>query len=285
LPLSLTEILSIVAFVPVYQEGVGQELKIYCQDGTVRALSGSMKAFVRQLARFFSINLAEMRKRFGPLLGQVNLVPLALAPFLLFVPLKVRKPRLGGDPAYGYFKLRSLTDVRAEPAPCTVKLIGGHQVTLQQSHRAVRIRLQRARQLEALALEQHCRIIEHSHSFFVPEKAWLSLSLQENLCEQGIKSANGHEEGNTLELHNLMETVVLQRLDEVLGKNQTGFCNCAQCRLDVVALALNSLPARYVVTERGAVYASANSLGIQHFVDVVAALTKALQVVRQKPRH
>jgi len=88
-----------------------------------------------------------------------------------------------------------------------------------------------------------------------------------------------------LELHNLMENVVLQRLEEILAKDPVAFCNCAHCRLDVAALALNNLPARYVVTERGEVYASANNLEIQHFVDVVAAVAKALQVVRRKPRH
>lgn len=194
--LSLPEILRIVAFVPVYHTGVGQGLEIYYQDGTVHFLARSMKSFVQQLARFFSINLEEMRRKYGKLLGQVNLVPLALAPFLMFVPLKVRKPRLAGDPAYGYFKLRSLTEVRSEPTPSTVELLGGHVITLQQSHRAVRSRLRRAKQLDALLLEQHCLTIEHRHSFFAPEKARLFLALQEILCTQGINSANKHEEAS-----------------------------------------------------------------------------------------
>jgi competence protein ComFB len=283
--ISLAEILEIVAFIPAYRDGAGQGLNVYYRDGTMRWLARSLKGFIQQLARFFNVNLTELKKNFGPLLGQVNLFPLALGPFLLFIPLKIRKPRLPGDPAYGYFKLRSLLHVSTGPAPCTVTLEGGHTLTLCQSRRAVGSRLRLARRLEVLLLEQHCRIIGGSAGFFVPQQALAAAAWQEIPWRQGIKAANGLKEGNVLELNNLMEKIVEQRLEEMLARNQSGLCRCSQCRLDVTALALNSLPPRYVVTDRGAAYAKANNLEIQLYVDVVAAVTKALQVVQRNPRH
>jgi len=283
--LSLTEVLEIVAFVPAYRDGAGSGLNVYYRDGTVRWLARSLKGFIQQLARCFSINLAEMKKNFGPLLGKVNLFPLALGPFLLFVPLKVRKPRLAGDPAYGYFKLRSLLKVSAQPAPCTVALEGGLTLTLSQSERAVRSRLRLSRRLEILLLEQYCRVIGGSVGFFAREPGLPAASWQEIPRTRGIKVVNDLGGDSVLELHNLMEKIVDQRLEEVLAKDQSGYCRCSQCRLDVTALALNSLPPRYVVSERGEAYAKANNLEIQLFVDVVAAIARALQVVHQKPRH
>lgn len=268
--LPLSEILEIVAFTPAYQDGAGSALTVYYRDGTVRWLSRGLKGFIQQLARSFSVNLAEMKKNFGPLLGQVNLFPLALGPFLLFVPLKIQKPRLPGDPAYGYFKLRSLQQVSDEPAPCTVMLDGGHILT---------------QRLELMLMEQYCAIIGSSAGFFVPQQALPAAAWQEIHRRQGIKTSNELEEDNALELHNLMEKIVEQRLEEILAKDQSGLCRCGQCRLDVTALALNNLPSRYVVTERGEAYSKANILEIQLYVDVVSAVTRALQVVHRKPRH
>lgn len=283
--LSLAEILEIVAFAPVYRDGAGAGLNVYYRNGMVRWLARSLKGFVQQLARFFSVSLTDLKKNFGPLLGQVNLFPLALGPFLLFVPLKIRKPRLPGDPAYGYFRLRSLLRVEALPAPCTVALEGGHILTLRQTQRAVRSRLRTARRLEVLLLEQYCRIMGGGSGLFVSPQALPGAAWQEIPQWQGIKAADDLKEGCVVELNNLMENIVEQRLEEILAKDQSGLCRCGQCRLDVTALALNSLPPRYVVTDRGAAYAKANNLEMQLFVDVVAAITKALQVVRRNPRH
>lgn len=88
-----------------------------------------------------------------------------------------------------------------------------------------------------------------------------------------------------MELRNLMENVVWQRLDEVLNDSKEDGCRCDLCRMDMAALALNELPARYVVTQRGETYSKADILEIQRYVDVVAAVTKAAKLVRKNPRH
>ena len=54
------------------------------------------------------------------------------------------------------------------------------------------------------------------------------------------------------------------------------FSTCEQCRLDIAAIALNSL-SRYVVTPKGASYARADLLEMQKYVDVIGAVTKARQ--------
>lgn len=88
-----------------------------------------------------------------------------------------------------------------------------------------------------------------------------------------------------MELRNLMEKLVWERLEEVLDTQNTEFCACQQCRMDMAALSLNELPPRYVVTQRGEIFSKADILEIQRYVDVVAAVTKAVNLVKKKPRH
>ena len=84
-------------------------------------------------------------------------------------------------------------------------------------------------------------------------------------------------------LHNLIEDSVEQVINELVSDNF--MCTCEQCRLDIAALALNGLPPRYVVTNKGASYARADLLEMQKYVDVIGAVTKAIKLVKDHPRH
>ncbi len=84
-------------------------------------------------------------------------------------------------------------------------------------------------------------------------------------------------------MHNLLEDMVLDTVNELLQKE--GVCSCEQCKLDVAAIALNSLPPRYVVTAKGASYAKADMLDMQKYIDIIGAVTKAIKLVKEHPRH
>lgn len=87
-----------------------------------------------------------------------------------------------------------------------------------------------------------------------------------------------------MEVKNYMELYVWDMLDRVLEKRQD-VCKCDICRYDIVALALNDLPPRYVVSEQGETYTKAKTLEQQFMIDVIAKITQAATVVAQHPRH
>lgn len=87
-----------------------------------------------------------------------------------------------------------------------------------------------------------------------------------------------------MQLKNYMEDLVWEQLDEVIANNP-GVCSCDKCRLDIASLALNSLPPRYIVTSAGETYARIKVLEYQFKVDIITAITQALQVVGNNPRH
>ena len=84
-------------------------------------------------------------------------------------------------------------------------------------------------------------------------------------------------------LKNYMEEVVHRLLDDVIV--DIDVCKCEKCRLDIAAIALNNLPGKYFVTEKGELFSKINSLFTQFEVDAVAAITKAALVVNQNPLH
>ncbi len=85
-------------------------------------------------------------------------------------------------------------------------------------------------------------------------------------------------------LINVMEIMVNETVDEILRVNKD-ICSCSRCRLDLAAVALNNLPANYVVTTEGEVIKRINALKQQFKVDIICALTEALTVVSKHPHH
>lgn len=84
-------------------------------------------------------------------------------------------------------------------------------------------------------------------------------------------------------LKNTMEDVVNKKIDTVL--NVMNICRCEKCRMDIMAITLNELPAKYVVTETGELYTKVRELEQQFEVDVETAIVKAGIFVSKNPKH
>ncbi|HNR03479.1 MAG TPA: late competence development ComFB family protein [Bacillota bacterium] len=84
-------------------------------------------------------------------------------------------------------------------------------------------------------------------------------------------------------LKNYMEDLVIKRTDEIL--KSIDVCKCDKCKLDIIALALNSLPSKYVVSAKGELYAKVSELEQQFDIDVGTAIIKAAFLVNENPRH
>ncbi len=83
-------------------------------------------------------------------------------------------------------------------------------------------------------------------------------------------------------LFNIMETLVLERLDITL--NKMNCCKCDRCREDIIALSLNSLKPMYIVAtleEIDEKIKEFDKLGLE----VTTAVLKAVLSVRKNPRH
>ncbi len=87
-----------------------------------------------------------------------------------------------------------------------------------------------------------------------------------------------------MELKNYMENLVLENIDGVLEK-YPDCCKCEQCRQDIAMLALNHLPPRYFSTDKGSVFAKLSSMKWDDKVKIVEEIAKAIEIVKNSPRH
>ena len=129
MPLSIHN--RIAAILPCYGPQ-GDGCQILSVDGCSHIVTSRVPTVLRRLARSRAIDLQELRRRSGGITCRRLLQPLPLAPGLTLVPLKVRQPRVAGDPAIGYVNLCSVIAVNkpaARPGQSLIELRGGGQIT------------------------------------------------------------------------------------------------------------------------------------------------------------
>ncbi len=85
------------------------------------------------------------------------------------------------------------------------------------------------------------------------------------------------------QVKNYMEEIVFSLMKEIL--EDINMCTCEKCVNDIAAIALNDLPPKYIVSEKGELYSKIDALRQQFEVDVISAVTKAAVLVKRKPRH
>lgn len=78
-------------------------------------------------------------------------------------------------------------------------------------------------------------------------------------------------------------------VDNLLEKILTGYdniCKCYKCKLDIKAIALNSLSTKYIVSRQGEIYTSALiEVDKQEKINVTTSITKAIEIVSSNPKH
>ena len=82
---------------------------------------------------------------------------------------------------------------------------------------------------------------------------------------------------------NISEELIDIQLDSCIRSSDV--CNCARCRADIRALALNAMPAHYVVTHLGDAYVRLDAMSTQSQADIITIIMNAINVVKKNPRH
>lgn len=75
-----------------------------------------------------------------------------------------------------------------------------------------------------------------------------------------------------------------QKLNSVLPQMEQ-YCRCNKCRRDMEAYALNRLPAKYVLSDKGVVYQKFDSLSVQSDAEITTAVIKAIETIGKNPNH
>jgi len=84
-------------------------------------------------------------------------------------------------------------------------------------------------------------------------------------------------------LRNYTEEAVKLYMDRWF--EQAECCHCDVCRMDVMAIMLNNLKPKYIVTDTGALYAQLDDFDPQYKIDFMTVMSQAAKLVSNRPRH
>lgn len=87
----------------------------------------------------------------------------------------------------------------------------------------------------------------------------------------------------SVKMKNYMEVCVENTLNSLL--KDYDMCKCDKCKADIMAMALNKLPPKYVVTPEGEQFVKLATIQSQFEVDIMAEVIKAIEKVKGDPRH
>ncbi|GHU59769.1 hypothetical protein FACS1894133_7180 [Clostridia bacterium] len=86
-------------------------------------------------------------------------------------------------------------------------------------------------------------------------------------------------------VHNVSEITARARLEQLI-RAETGICKCTQCMDDVLCIALNKLPPKYVSSDKGELFSRVDQMLIRQLsMDTDIALISSIGFVKKHPRH
>lgn len=84
-------------------------------------------------------------------------------------------------------------------------------------------------------------------------------------------------------LKNVMEDLVKEEFNHIA--KELGCCTCERCKSDILAYALNQLPPKYVVSEKGVLFSKMAQFDTGFKMEVVKHLAEGARKVNANPRH
>jgi competence protein ComFB len=87
-----------------------------------------------------------------------------------------------------------------------------------------------------------------------------------------------------LVIKNYMEDIVRRSMDSQKNDGKKN-CRCERCEKDVFAYALNHLPPKYVVTDKGHIFTKLQEMETQFNADVTREVFKAIEFINANKRH
>lgn len=142
----------------------GDQTKICAIDHTSTLLPLKVKTVIRKLANRQAVDLCRLKSTATGLTKAALWQPLVLAPDLVLVPLKVRKPRVNGDSTGGYFNFFQIKSVHPSAGHTIVQCKNGEEIHVLWKQNTVNDHLQRAH-LAMLAQGSQALLIERFTQF------------------------------------------------------------------------------------------------------------------------
>jgi len=137
---------TIVAIIPQYTPQ-GDQVNIITTCGRTIISSRRLRTILRKVAKHHAADLCAVKRLAAPAVRRPLLAPLPLSPRLFLFPVKVRQPRVEGDPCCAYVNAcltKDICDHAVFPYQSILHLQGDHQLPALWSGRTVRRKLEQS---------------------------------------------------------------------------------------------------------------------------------------------
>ncbi|MDW7673438.1 MAG: hypothetical protein SCK28_02760 [Bacillota bacterium] len=123
---------------PIYDEHGGNSTVIGLMGAEPVLVRRKIKTVLKNLAKAFAVDLSAAKQKYGDLVGRYASAPIPLCAALILMPVKMRKPLVKDDGAWGYVVLEKIDSWQAIAGPsssnsrkeekCSITFKDGSQV-------------------------------------------------------------------------------------------------------------------------------------------------------------
>lgn len=145
----------ILYVIPLYKEGEGDITKILLEGGIEKYNPFHIRTFIRRLAFDHYMDLKSLKRSLQEQLGQKNILPYPFHSKLILLPLKVRKPLLKKDGAFGYINFIWVKEVLKEGKHCRIIFYDGSELEVLQQYHSVKAKMMQGAWLQDCFIPQN----------------------------------------------------------------------------------------------------------------------------------
>jgi len=127
----------IIAILPVYLSMKGNCSVIITLKGGTYQVHKTVRTILKQMTRYFLMDLNHIRRYYGNLLNVKNLTPIPFNRDNIFIPVKVRRPLARNDGSIGYINIDSIKKVSEANGKTKILLINNNTIDCLNSMETV----------------------------------------------------------------------------------------------------------------------------------------------------
>src|SRR5690554_2710682 len=131
----------IIYAIPKYIDDQGDLSMILNEKGKKLTMPFHIRTLIRRLAYENYTDLVSVRRRLQEQFGQKNMLPYPLHSRLILMPVKVRKPRLKKDGAFGYINYVWVEDIQKQDKYCTILFKNKCNLKVLQQYQSVKAKM------------------------------------------------------------------------------------------------------------------------------------------------
>jgi len=88
--------------IPIYEQQGGNSTEVWLAGGEKIVIPYKTKTVLKNLAKVFAVDISQLKRKYGVLVGKKVAAPLAFHPELILLPIKIREPFAKDEGANGY---------------------------------------------------------------------------------------------------------------------------------------------------------------------------------------